>query len=77
MKMKVVSQNTILETLSKNDGKIRWDSINARVHLLSNTDEVIGVIRFETYLKIIRYDCIEKTGSDYSREYYGYKGGRE
>ena len=70
--MKIVSQNTILETLSKG-GKICWDSIGARVSLLSATDEVLGTIRFDTYCRIIRYAWIEKIGSDYSREYYGKK----
>ena len=72
--MKIVSQNTILETLSKG-GKIRWNTIYAEAHLLSATDEELGTIRFDTYLKITRYEWIEKTGSDYSCEYYGVKKG--
>jgi len=70
--MKIVSQNTILETLSK-DGKIRWNTIYAEAHLLSDADEVLGTIRFDTYLKITGYAWIGKTGSDYSCEYYGHK----
>jgi len=72
---KVVSQNTILETLPRG-GKIRWDTIYAKAHLLSGTGEVLGTIRFDTYLRITGYAWIEKTGSDYSYEYYGEKGGR-
>jgi len=74
--MKVVSQNTILETLSKG-GKICWDTIGARASLLSATDEVLGTIRFDTYLKITGYAWIEKTGSDYSCDYYGFKRGNK
>ena len=77
MKMKVVSENTIFETLSKHDGKIRWHNIQAKAQLLSGDGEVLGTIRFDTYLKIARYSWIEKTGSDYSHEYYGYKGGAD
>ena len=71
--MKTVSQNTILETLSLG-GKIRWNTIAAKAHLLSATGEELGAIRFDTYCRMIRYAWIEKIGSDYSREYYGKKG---
>ena len=47
-RMKVVSENTILETLSGHGGMIRWDGIRAKAHLVSTTDDIIGAIRFET-----------------------------
>ena len=71
-RMKVVSENTILETLSKHGGMIRWDSISAKAHLLSSTEDVLGAIRFDTYLKITQYSWIKRTQSDYSNEYYGF-----
>nr|DAL85287.1 MAG TPA: hypothetical protein [Caudoviricetes sp.] len=70
--MKVVSQNEIHEALKKG-GKIRWDSISARCHLLSASGEVLGSIRFDTYCKFIRYSWIVRLGSDYSNDYYGHK----
>ena len=71
--MKIVSQNTILETLSKG-GKIRWNTISALATLLSDAGEALGRIRFDTYCRITRYAWIEKTGSDYCCDYYGKKG---
>ena len=75
--MKVVSQNTILETLTKHGGKIRWDTIYAKAHLLSSTGEVLGAIRFDTYLRITGYSWIIKTGADFSHNYYGPKAGNK
>jgi hypothetical protein len=71
--MKTVSENKILDTLTKGGGKIRWNTIIAKAYLLSATDEVLGVIRFDTYLKITGYGQIVYTGSDYSCQYYGFK----
>jgi len=68
--LKTVSQNTIFDTLTQS-GKIRWNTITAKADLISGTGEVIGTIRFDTYCKITRYAWIEKTGSDYSCDYYG------
>ena len=70
--MKIVSQNTILDTL-RDGGKIRWNTISALATLLSATDEALGRIRFDTYCRITRYAWIVKTGSDYACEYYGRK----
>jgi hypothetical protein len=71
--MKTVTQNNVLETLSRRGGKIRWDAISAKAHLLSSAGEVIGAIRFDTFLRITSYTWIERAGSDYSYEYYSYK----
>ena len=75
--MKTVSQKTILETLTKHGGKIRWHTIFAKAHLLSSDDEVLGAIRFDTYLRFTSYPWIVKTGSDFSHDYYGPKAGNE
>jgi hypothetical protein len=71
--MKTVSQKTILETLTKHGGQIRWHTLHAKAHLLSDTGEVLGAIRFETYLRFTGYSWIVKTGSDFSHNYYGPK----
>ena len=73
--MKTVSQKTILETLTKHGGTIRWHTLHAKAHLLSSDGEVLGAIRFETYLRFTGYAWIEKTGSDFSHSYYGPKAG--
>ena len=75
--MKTVSQKTILETLTRHGGKIRWHTIQAKAHLLSSDDEVLGAIRFDTYLRITGYAWIGKIGSDFSHNYYGPKAGSE
>ena len=73
--MKTVSQKTILETL-KNGGSIRWHTITAKAHLLSGSDEVLGAIRFDTYLRVTGLAWVGKTGSDYSHNYYGLREDR-
>jgi len=75
--MKTVSQKTILETLTRHGGKIRWNTIFAKAHLLSSDDEVLGAIRFDTYLRITGLPGIEKIGADYSHSYYGPKAKNE
>jgi len=74
--MKTVSQKTILETLKNDGGKIRWHTIHAKAHLLSGTGEVLGAIRFDTYLRVTGLAWVGKTGSDYSCDYYGMKEDR-
>ena len=73
--MKTVSHKTVLETLD-GGGKIRWNTIHAKAHLLSGSGEVLGAIRFDTYLRVTGCAGVRKTGSDYSCNYYGLREDR-
>lgn len=51
MKQKVVTKKEIEQTLLAG-GFIRWIQWDAKAELLDNTREVVGTIRFDTYIKL-------------------------
>ena len=71
--MKIVSQKAIFDVVKKG-GKIRWDSMNEKAHLLDVSGAIVGSIRFDTYLKMTKYTWfVEKIDSDFRYDYYGTK----
>lgn len=72
--MKTANQRDILDLMTNEGALLRWDSINAKCHLVSKDGEVLAAVLFNTYIKFTRTGNeygVAKDHSDYSRDYYG------
>lgn len=67
--LKVANKKEI-ETQLKNGGYIKYDTFDAKVYLLDNTREVVGAVRFNTYLQLdISMESLRKCDPTFVREH--------
>jgi hypothetical protein len=67
--MKTLSYKDIIKSLGEGNA-LRYGSISAKVHIVSPDRDILGAVRFDTYLKLRREKTIARTHATYSNEYY-------
>lgn len=74
MRQQVVNKKQI-EAMLLTGGYIKWDTIEAKALLLDNTREVVGTIRFDTYLQLnISCEAIKENKTPFLRLPYDLAG---
>jgi hypothetical protein len=54
-KTPVLSKDKIFHLLTKEGCELRYYDIQGKVYVYTSEDELVGAVRFETYLKIVPY----------------------
>jgi beta-N-acetylglucosaminidase len=67
--MKTLAYKEIIKGLSEGNA-LRYAIIYAKAHVVTPDGAILGAVRFDTYLKLIRQKTVTKARATYSYEYF-------